>query len=91
MASDQSSLIDQGVRQGSIITCADADLHSAVKDGRAVAAHRGKQVNSQSKLLILSQDCDIARPNNKHIELVTLKPKANPSEAVQHVRSYDKL
>ena len=91
MTSDQPSLIDQGVRQGSIITCADPELHAAVKDGRAVVAHRGKQVNGQSKLLVLSQDCDIARPQNKHIELVTLKPKANPSEAVQHVRSYDKL
>ena len=91
MTTNQPSPIDQGVRQGTIITCADADLHAAVKDGRAVAAHRGKQVNGQSKLLVLSQDCDIARPHNKHIELVTLKPKANPSEVVQHVRSYDKL
>jgi hypothetical protein len=74
MTSDQPSLIDQGVRQGSIITCAAANLHAAVKDGRAVAAHREKQVNGQFKLLVLSQDCDIARPHNKHIELVILNP-----------------
>lgn len=91
MTSDQPSLIDLGVRQGSIITCANAELHAAVKNGRAVAAHREKQVNENSKLLVLSQDCDIARPQNKHLELVTLKPKASPSKAIQHVRSYDKL
>lgn len=91
MAADQPSLIERGVRQGSIITCADPSLHAAVKDGRAVAAHRGKQVNSDTKLLVLSQNCDIDRRQNKHIELVSLKPKNSPSRAVQHVRSYDKL
>lgn len=80
----------QELRQGMII---DAEqLHpevlAEIKDSRAIARYRTKQVST--KLIVLSQDCDIANPNENIVELVPAKVLNENQERKGRERKFDK-
>lgn len=88
---DAGSLYKKGVVQGSVFVCDDTKVHKAIKDGRSVAAFRNKQVNSETLLLVLSQNCDIVSKSDNYLEIISLKKKNTPSKSVQFVQNYRKL
>lgn len=88
---DAVSLYQKGISQGCIFVCSHENVHGAIKDGRSVAKFRNKQVNSETLLLVLSQDCDIVNAGDGYLEVITLKKKNVPSKSVQFVRNYRKL
>ena len=87
----ESSLYDRGLVQGCVFVCDEQAVHDAIKNGRSAEDFRQKQVNSQTLLLVLSQNCDINSSGDKYIELISLKTKNNPSPRVQYVQNYRKL
>ena len=89
------SLIDLGVRQGTIISCSafSGDFNDLVADSRALAEVRRKPVSKEHILLILSQDCDISNENVKHIEVLAYKTakKSEISDKTQKGKNFAKL
>ncbi|EMK2729639.1 hypothetical protein [Vibrio diabolicus] len=97
------SLVDLGLRQGSILqfksTCSKGSkpfehASSVIKKGR-VGHEQNKGVSENSLFVVLSQDCSIANNSEKFIELAQLKNKTEVQEKnVQHIllgKDYKKL
>ncbi|PMG21486.1 hypothetical protein [Vibrio splendidus] len=98
-----SSLIDLGLKQGSIIsfssdckkgTVAFPKVEGMIISGR-VGHEKAKEVNQESLFLVLSQECSIENTQQKFIELAQLKEKKIVDEQkVEHFllgKDYKKL
>lgn len=69
------NLLEAEVRQGSVICCSalSTGLRQQFQDNRSNTKSRGKVVSAEHKLLVLSQDCDIANTNIKTLEILVIK------------------
>ncbi|HGF5257078.1 TPA: hypothetical protein ACF37V_002731 [Vibrio parahaemolyticus] len=83
-----SSLIDRGLRQGSVIRFRSPfdkgsksfqAASSAIKKGR-IGHETNKDIVESSLFVVLSQDCSIASSTEKFLELAQLKKKENVQE-----------
>ena len=93
MSSD--SLIDLGVRQGTIISCSafSGEFNLLVSESRALIETRRKPVSKDHILLILSQDCDIDSKTVQYVEVLAYKAAKDreASSVVKKGRSFSKL
>lgn len=91
----RGSLIDQGIKQGSIISCRNLSqkLKETIQEGRSVSGYRKRPIQKDHCLLVLSQDCDINSPHDRYIEILVIKklPKKKLDVKLQDNRSYRKL
>lgn len=65
----------------------------ALMDNRAVSRARTKPVTGKNRILVLSQDCDIASSNETNIEVLVISPvpKRKQSRVIEKARSTKKL
>lgn len=78
------------LRQGTVVDSEqlDSGVRKQIQDSRAITRYRSKQVAAQ--LIVLSQDCDIANPNEKVIEVIPAK-LLNENQAQKGLeRTFDK-
>lgn len=80
----------QELRQGMIIDAEQLrpEFLAAIQDARAIARYRNKQVGP--RLVVLSQDCDIANENESVIELIPAKVLNQNQTRKARERKFDK-
>lgn len=90
------TLIERNVRQGCLISCNEIrpECLTRIADHRAIEKKRRKEISENHFLLVLSQDCDIAAPNRKYIEVLAVKIKKDKRgkfERLSKPKDYNKL
>ncbi len=91
------NLHELGVQQGTIISCdgefLNDELKGLLEKSRAIIGEREKPVKPEDALLVLSQDCDLARGSDNYVEVLPMRAisekKSDPRR--QRSRDYRKL